>query len=182
MPGFIVQGAGGGHRAAQTSRREYYHNYFWEIVNLFEGPGWNNPNSPLIGLKDCSMPTFTVNKETYQGASLEYKFAKSVTWEDIKVSWYDSVGLLEIMREWRSSIWTPECGLSEANQYKRQSILSYYLPTGQSANFWTLINSWPSQIRHGDLTYTSSDVKLIEATITYDWAVENLSLNFPPIR
>lgn len=175
MPGFVVPGAGGGHRSAQTSRRQYYYNYTWEIINLFESDGWTDPNSPLIGLKDASMPTFTVNKETYQGASLEYKFAKSVTWEDIKVSWYDSSGLLEIMSKWRGNVWSPECGLADANHYKRQSRLEHYLPTGAGANAWLLKNSWPSQIRHGDLTYTSSDVKLIEVTITYDWAVEQPS-------
>jgi hypothetical protein len=173
MPGFVIQDFGGGHRKTVESRREYYYNYFWEIDDLFEDGGdWRN-NSPLICLKDCSLPTFTVNKETYQGSSLEYKFAKSVTWEDIKVSWYDSIGLLDIMKKWRNNVWSPDCGLADANHYKRQSNIVYYLPTGQSENRWRLINSWPSQIRHGDLTYTSSDVKLVEATITYDWAVEN---------
>lgn len=174
MPGFVVPGAGGGHRAAQSSRRQYYYNYFWEIIKLFETEGWD-PESPLIGLRECSLPTMTVNKETYNGASLEYKFAKNVTWEDIKATWYDSVGLLQVMKEWRSSVWTPECGLAPANDYKRESRMSYYLPTGLKTNVWILKNSWPSQIRHGDLTYTSSDVKIVEVTITYDWAVEEPS-------
>jgi len=34
-----------------------------------------------------------------------------------------------------------------------------------------LVGSWPSVIRHGDLTYTSSDVKIVEVTLTYDFAV-----------
>lgn len=176
MPGFNIPGAGGGHSVAQTSRREYYYNYFWEIVNLFEDiDGWGIPDSPLIGLRDATLPIMTVNKETYQGSSLEYKFAKSVVWEDVKVGWYDSIGLLEVMKRWREDIWTPDRGIAQANEYKRQSVMSYYLPTGLHTNTWTLVNSWPSQIRHGELTYTSSDVKLIEVTITYDWAVEKPS-------
>ncbi len=172
MPGFIVPGAGGGHRTAQTSRREYYYSYFWEIINLFEGGGWGTPNSPLIGLKDATLPTFTVGKESYFASSLEYKYAKNVTWDDLKVSWYDSDGLFDYMRQWRQSVWSPECGLADANSYKRQSQMEYYLPTGAKSNSWTLKNSWPSQIRHGDLTYTTSEVKIVEVTITYDWAVE----------
>ncbi len=172
MPGFVIPGIEGGHRKAQTSRREYYYNYFWEIIKLFESPEWDSSASPVIALRDATLPTFTVNKETYQGASLEYKFAKGVTWEDIKVAWYDSEGLLDVMKLWRGNVWSPECGLSDANHYKRESIIEYYLPSGRKTARWTLKNSWPSQIRHGDLTYTSSDVKIVEVTITYDWAEE----------
>lgn len=173
MPGFVVPGAGGGHKKAVNSRVEVFHNYFWQIINLFEDQGWAESETPLIALRDCTLPTFTVNKESYVASSLEYKTAKSVTWEDIKVTWYDSDGLLDIMKRWRSSVWTPEFGISVANVYKKQSSLEYYSPTGLSVCHWTLKNSWPSQIRHGDLTYTNSDVKLIEVTITYDWAIEN---------
>ncbi len=172
MPGFRIPSAEGGHRMASTSRREYYYNYFWEIIKLFEDTDNWNEASPLIALQDATLPTFTVNKETYQGASLEYKFAKSVTWEDIKVTWYDNAGLFPIMKQWRGNVWSPECGLSDANHYKRESRMEYYLPTGERNCRWVLINSWPSQIRHGDLTYTTSNVKLVEVTITYDWGKE----------
>lgn len=170
MPGFMVRGVGG-HRSIDDARREYYYNYYWEVVNLFESSSQQG-SGVLVGLKDASLPTFTVNKETYMAASLEYKFAKSVSWDDVKVSWYDHIGLLKTMKEWRSNVWSPECGLSDANHYKRRSLIEYYLPTGEKTCGWILRNSWPSQIRHGELTYTSSDVKLIEVTITYDWAEE----------
>ncbi len=63
-----------------------------------------------------------------------------------------------------------------ANDYKKRSLLKYFLPTGKKINTWTLINSWPSQIRNGDITYAGSNVKLIEVTVTYDWAEENAAL------
>jgi len=178
MPGFVVPGIGGGFSRAPSSRREYYYNYTWEVENLFQGQspdGWSDPNSPLIALRDATLPTFTVNKEVHAGASVEYKYAKSVTWDDIKITWYDSDGLLEVMRKWRGNIWTQSHGLADADHYKRRSELSYYLPTGKKRNSWLLRNSWPSQIRHGELTYTSSDVKLVEVTVTYDWAIERPS-------
>jgi hypothetical protein len=172
MPGFVINSVGG-HESAPSGRREYYYNYFWEIIQIGWGPlGPEAPRSdnPLISLKDASLPTFTVNKENYQGSSLEYKFAKSVTWDDIKITWYDTLGLLQKIKEWRESIWTQRCGLGQANKYKQNSIIRNYLPTGQGGVFWILVNSWPSVIRSGELTYTSSDVKLIEVTLTYDWA------------
>jgi hypothetical protein len=76
------------------------------------------------------------------------------------------------MKEWRKSVWTPECGIKIAGDYKKNSTLRSYLPTGAKANEWRLINSWPSQIRYGDLTYTGSNVKMVEVTVTYDWAEE----------
>ena len=174
MPGFMVateDGTLGGRIGAGriNGRVEYYYNYFWEIEHLFETARYSTTQS-LISLKEASLPTFTVNKETYTGSSLEYKFAKSVTWDDIKVTWYDSAGLLPHLRRWRQAVWTPDYGLSAASEYKRRSILHNFLPTGKGDNTWTLINSWPSQIRHGDLTYTSSEVKLVEVTVSYDWA------------
>ncbi len=41
---------------------------------------------------------------------------------------------------------------------------------------YDLVGSWPSVIRHGDLTYTSSDVKIVEVTLTYDFAVARSGL------
>jgi hypothetical protein len=176
MPGFIVttdRAPMGGQigDGRMHARREYYYNYMWEIQHLFEQRSFSSEDS-LISLKDATLPTFTVNKESYNGASLEYKFAKNVTWDDIKVTWYDSRGLLKHLQKWRQMVWTPELGIRPPNLYKKESILHHFLPTGDALNSWTLINSWPSQIRHGDLTYTSSDIKIVEVTVTYDWAEE----------
>jgi hypothetical protein len=171
MPGFMVGGIGGmPDKSSVSGRRQFYYNYTWDIESIFQDSPAGKP--PLVCLRDASLPTFTVNKETYQGASLEYKFAKSVVWEDIKVSWYDSEGLLPIMKTWREMVWTPECGIKPPNLYKFDTILNHFLPTGAKQNQWKLNNSWPSQIRHGDLTYTSSEVKIIEVTVSYDWAIE----------
>lgn len=175
MPGFVVNSIGG-HEQAPSGRLEYYYNYFWEIIQI--GWGGNGPeaprsDNPIIALKDATLPTFTVNKESYQGSSLEYKFAKSVTWDDIRVTWYDTKGLLQKIRQWRETVWTTQCGLGQAKDYKQNSIIRNYLPTNQGKITWILYNSWPSVIRVGDLTYTTSDVKTVEVTITYDWAYDH---------
>jgi len=173
MPGFMIDRFGGEriHTQPLGGKRQYYYNYFWEIEDLFETKLFSTTDA-LISLKDVTLPTFTVSKETYVGSTLEYKFAKNVTWEDIKVSWYDSEGLLPFVKGWRESVWTPNTGLQMSNEYKKISIIHHFLPTGKRNNKWRLINSWPSQIRNGELTYTSSEIKLVEVTITYDWAEE----------
>jgi len=106
------------------------------------------------------------------GASLEYKFAKSVNWDDVKITWYDTAGMLATVKQWRETIWDQEYGIAAVDTYKQESILRTHLPDYTAINEWVLMNSWPSQIKHGDLTYTSSDIKIVEVTLTYDWAFE----------
>ena len=95
-----------------------------------------------------------------------------MTWDDVKVTWYDTYLMLDTLKKWRESVWTPEKGLMPATDYKTGSILSTNLPDGTATNEWNLVNSWPSTIRYGDLTYTNSDIKIVDVTIAYDWAEE----------
>jgi hypothetical protein len=171
MPGFAVgQNFGGmaGMRTA-TATQEYLYTYTWEIFELFE-----TQEPLLVHAKELTTPTFSVGIEMQQGASLEYKFAKSVSYDDVKVTFYDTVGLIRILKGWRQRVWTAAEGLKLAERYKRNSRLLIYPPTWEEdkATNWKLIGSWPSVIRHGELTYTSSDVKIVEVTVTYDWAEE----------
>lgn len=177
MPGFIVRGGVDGqfggvdNDVAVRSTEEYIYNYTWQIVDLF---GTSASDSAIINAKHATLPTFTVGIEKVQGASLEYKFAKNVTWDDVKVTFYDSVGLLKVLIEWRKSVWTAQRGLAMAEEYKKDSRIEVLGPNWDpdKSNTWHLHGSWPSVIRHGDLTYTNSDVKVVEVNVTYDFADE----------
>lgn len=172
MPGFMVNGIGGNKNFANPATR-YYYSYTWEIENILD-----TYNDILINAKDMTLPVFNTSRETVMGGSLEYKFAKSVHWDDIKITWYDVAGLMNIMKEWRSSVWNPQSGIQPAGSYKRNTIVGYYMPDRKDMRSdkddikFKLINSWPCTIRHGDLTYVSSDVKIVEVTLAYDWAEE----------
>ena len=183
MPGFFVGDVGNHPRGSASPVTEYYYTYTWLIENLFidsNTPTTSDEKSVLVNAKEMTLPAFIVGKEMYTGASLEYKFAKSVSYDDVKVTWYDSVGLINIIKKWRESVWTPNTGLVPAGGYKKDSYLTQYIPNVSDQNDdvrrfveYKLIGSWPSVIRHGDLTYANSDVKIVEVTITYDWAEEN---------
>jgi len=189
MPGFIIAGPGDHAPIPSLSdgsgRQEFYYKYTWEVTSYFEDDGASDvplySDNPLVYLKDATLPTFTANVDSIVGGSLEYKWAKSVIWEDVKLSWYDSVGLVEKMRKWRKRVWNPITGIQPASAYKKMSKLKNYLPTydgdklGQPIT-WVLNNSWPKIIKYGDLTYTQSDVKLIEMTVAYDWAEEETEI------
>lgn len=179
MPGFYVSSVKeGGFNTRAISTRDYYYNYTWEIENLFETEIPNNETNALIYAKEITLPSFVAMIDNVQGASLQYKHAKSITWEDVKITWYDNVGLLKIMQKWRKSIWDENLGLQPIDRYKKTSKINSFLPNGTFVNSWTLINSWPSTIRYGDLTYSSSDVKLVSVTVTYDWASESGATTF----
>lgn len=173
MPGFAIQGIDGqfggraGAGAGVPGTQEYLYTYTWEIFQIFE-----NYDNLLINAKDITTPTFTVGIETQQGASLEYKFAKNVSYDDVKVTFYDVVGMIGIFKQWRESVWTNQGGLKTAEQYKKVSSLAVMPPDWDilKGELWSLTGSWPSTIRHGELTYTSSDVKIVEITVTYDYA------------
>jgi len=187
MPGFNVHST----RNVQDhypSTNEYYYSYTWEITDLFQGTDIvtiSRTKEPSllnwrVGLKDCTLPTLTINKETVEGAQLEYKFAKSVSWEDVTVTWYDTERLFEQVIYWRGLVWdsTSDQGLKAASEYKKLSVIKAYpgswaVDSKALPQVYTLHNSWPSSIKYGDLTYTSSEVKLVSVTITYDWAVES---------
>lgn len=178
MPGFqINQNLGNNPRGAAQTTAEYYYTYTWEVENIFD-EFTTDARDVLIHAKDMTLPAFVVGKETLIGSALEYKFAKNVSFDDVKITWYDTVGLIEIMKRWRRSVWTQEDGLSAAGVYKKRTFQRQYIGdtngTIDDARDvrYRLEGSWPSVIRHGDLTYTNSDVKIVEVTVTYDWAEE----------
>lgn len=171
MPGFIVNGHGQG---APSTVRPYY-TYTWEVQQFYGiGIGATPPPErlPLIYLRDAGVPTWDFDREEVMGANMVYKFAKSIKWNDIKFVWYDTVGLASIVKEWRDAIWTADTGLANPDDYKRQSVLRSLDFSWANPIIWTMHNSWPCAVKVDNLTYTQSDVKAVEVTLAYDWAVD----------
>lgn len=155
-----------------TVTDEYYTNFFWDISHILDDFLKNNNTfkKSLLALKDCKLPTFTVEEEKVLGSSVEYKFAKKVNWDDISITWYDNFGLLSVMKTWMNSVFTLKSGMALASTYKKETKILVYTPSNSSRQVYTLNQSWPKAIKFGDLSYTSSDIKVIEATISFDYA------------
>lgn len=174
MPGFNVENVVNytiGQTVAKSST-QFIYNYTWEVHKLFDTSA---ANTPIVYVKDVSLPSVTLGKEDVKGASLNYKFASEATYDDVRLTFYDTVGFLELLRKWRKSIWDQSTGLRTAYEYKKQSDIKVYTPDGELTEIYVLNGSWPSTIKYGDLTYTSSDVKFVDLTVSYDWAEEYLS-------
>ena len=179
MPGFQVRDLGQSSGTFETapSNADYYYLYTWEVPQIVGYDTKKPGRSYLIHLQSATTPTFTANVEKYIATSVEYKWAKSVTWEDIKLSFYDTVGMMDALIEWRYNVWSPDRGLQPASMYKGTTVLDVYLPNGTAKYGWDLKGSWPSSIRSGELTYADSNVKTVEINLTYDWAEEHVYSN-----
>tara|TARA_R110000751_G_scaffold92334_2_gene180760 strand:+ start:2074 stop:2655 length:582 start_codon:yes stop_codon:yes gene_type:complete len=176
MPGFRVGSEGGNNDTWGIGLSDKFHyTYTWKIDQLLGEI--SNQTTNRVHAKDVSLPALNVSLERYVASSLEYKFAKHVSFDDVKITFYDAVGLYKKLRKWRESVYTWQEGVRTAEEYKKYSSIEIYDPTWEDAGVnsdayrYDLIGSWPSKIRHGDLTYTSSDVKVVEVTLTYDYAV-----------
>lgn len=173
MPGFIVgetkAGAAKINLSATTS--EYYTNFFWDVDTILNERLSNQAGkAPLLALRDCKLPVFNVEEEKVMGSSIDYKFAKKVSWEPVSMSWYDNVGLLPFMRSWLQSIYTFDGGIAVASDYKKLTRIIAYTQDAKKSQKHSLYQSWPTSIKFSDLSYTTSDIKSVEVTISYDYA------------
>lgn len=176
MPGFRVGNLGDG----PTNKPKAYYKYTWDISSIFEdqlnGVAQNQGFRAATGIiyaKEASLPSWEFDREEVVGSSLRYKFAKSVSFNDIRIAWYDTAGFETVVRMWRRRVWTPERGLSNPSDYKKETRIDSYTYDLVKKNQWLLMNSWPQRISAGDLTYTDSDVKVVEVTVAYDWAEDS---------
>lgn len=166
MPGFNIGPIKGGF--GLPSARPYM-SYAWELEQLF-GKEYTIP-----ALR-CTLPTFTARPEQISGSALVYKFAGEVVWEDVRLSFYSypssnpDSDLVRVLQSWRDRIWTPEKGLQSADKYKRTSRIKILNNTHEFEYYWRLVGSWPQTIRDGELDYATSDVKIVEVVVSYDWA------------
>lgn len=187
MPGFMVGGSIGGHTltaggftpGGTPSNAHYYHTYHWEVSNVFNE---FIAGQKYISLKECGLPTISIEKETYKGSFVEYKYAKSVTFEDVTMSFYDSYGLLDKINQWYANVFDENAGIAAASVYKKNSSITVSLPEAgsNSTQVYWLYGCWPSSVKYGDLTYTSSDVKVVDLTLTYDYCRYGIDGRFQP--
>ena len=76
----------------------------------------------------------------------------------------------DLIKKWRDNVWVADTGLKSPNDYKKDSKLNVHNFDITSTIVWVLHGSWPQTIKEGDLTYTATEIKIIDVTIAYDWA------------
>lgn len=172
MPGFKINNGGDGPNNNVETLREHR----WLISQL--GP--IQSSNALLFAKELTLPDFRAERQEILGGALWYKFAKSVKWEDCRVLFYDTGEILPKLYEWRDKVFSITNGIGihstapskkgTDSGYKHECTFELLNGVGVSAFIIYLVGAWPSQISEGNLDYTSSAIKLVTVTLTYDYA------------
>lgn len=199
MPGFRINNIGGNGQNANTEAR-FYTSFTWEIPFIFlnrddssVAPNLNSFNNSVsseniydqqyqnILLKSAQLPSVSFNSIKSKGASIEYKYAGSPNFEPVKITWYDTVGIGDKIKNWSKRIWDPNLGVRLAESYKYNTVIRKFTNDYSFANQpasdviqYTLYGSWPSIIKESDLTYSEASIKTIDVTLSYDYFVVSI--------
>ena len=147
---------------------EFHRAHRWIIVDLgLPGP----PVVERLYAKSIQLPSLTFDEEAIKsGAAIDYKIAKKAKWQDMTIKFYDVYGLYEHFRKWQERIWSPAAGIGAANEYKRRVELMLTDGEGEEKQLYTAYGAYPKSVTHGELSYDSSEVKLLTVTYSYDFA------------
>jgi hypothetical protein len=162
MPGFNIDGGGNG----PPGTIDVLMQYRWEIQQL--GPIADRTVRLLA--REMVLPESKIDVQEILGGLIYYKFAKSVKWENISVTFYDTMDTLKELIAWRDKIYTNQGGIKVHSNYKQDSIFLLQDGLGNTLKTITAKGSWPVSIAQGPLSYASSDAKIITVTLAYDYA------------
>jgi hypothetical protein len=177
MPGFIIgesteAGKGFSFLRLSSPKREYYTNFFWDVTSILDFELTNQKGyEHLLALKECKLPNVSIEEEKIMGSFSDYKFAKKVSYDDVSITWYDSVGMLVAVNYWMSLMFNETSGIGFAEDYKRSTKIRSYASDGSMGQTYELVQSWPKSVKFSDLSYTSSDIKTVELTLSYDYSI-----------
>lgn len=164
---------------------------FKYILLLGDLPAWI--------IKTAGRPKLTVSEGAkHNFIAHEFKFPGRVTWENITVTLVDPIdfdaasGMLAIIQ--KAGYKAPSTWSAANTNYKlspsKKNFVNNNLGTvrvqvlngdGETAETWTLNNTWVSKVEWDDLDYSSEDLLGISLTLVYDWADLEVNQNLVTI-
>jgi len=166
MPGFNIAGAPSSDQPDNVlGGKDVNRAFRWRLIQTVGVTLDQN-----IYAKSLTPPSYTVAIESVDGASIEYKFAGKVSWEDVTITFYDVHGLMSELYKMHDSVWLPSAGLQVASKYMGETIFELSDGAGGSSGEWTLKNSWVKSISHSDLDYSDNNLKTVSIVVAYTWA------------
>ena len=130
----------------------------------------------------------TVSKPSFQIAAAEHKYLNhtfyypgSVTWQDVTLTLVDPANpdmtatLSDIVVQSGYTPPTNATSLSTMSKAKAAGALGSVIITqidadGNPVETWTLMNSFITDLKYGDLAYGEDDLIELSLTLKYDWA------------
>lgn len=177
MPGFAVRNVGVGPPMAERPKTKFS----WHLNQVFGDYvviRGQRALTPIVYAKDCTLPTMFFKQGSVKGASLDYKYAQAAGFDDVRIVWYDTIGLRDIIKGWTDRIWNEETGIQPAATYKKITQIKHYDYKDEKYDLWVLHNSWPSRVAAGQLSYVDNEINLVETVVTYDWATKESEAEF----
>ena len=129
MPGFhITQDDGAPRQPYARSHIDPMRTYRWRLDRLEwddESPVDFMSKDQLRSFVSMDLPSTAIKEISVSGLSLKYKFASSVDFPDINITFYDMFTSTYIER-WMDKIWNPYVGLSAGygTNYKGRLFMS----------------------------------------------------------
>jgi len=187
MPGFTIGGIGGNGDIVDHESR-FYASYNWEIPDimtivgkmLLSGGSGSQKQTSTILLKTAQLPSVSFEVVKAKGGAQDYKYAGKPSFDNIKITFYDTYGLGSGLKRWSESVYNKDDGIRTANHYKANTKIRKFLvdaeltpgangqgkPTGTVE--YELFGSWPQMVKESDLTYVEASIKTVDVTLCYD--------------
>lgn len=174
MPGFNITGDEPNARELPPHTLETNREHRWRIVQL--GP-IDFDNERFLA-ESVLFPNVDIQQQEINASLLTYKFAKNVRWDDVTITLYDTQSLYQSLElQWLNKVFTNIAGIRShaapmQSGYKQDTILELLDGDGRvlPGQTFTLKGSWPRRISHGNISFSSSAIKLLTLTIAYDFA------------
>jgi len=132
--------------------------------------------------KTCTLPSYDVSEVEHNHMDNKYYFPGRVSWSEVTVNMVDPITpdaaaeLNKMLKEMGYLV--PGGSTSAVNKAtidKTNSGLLVVIEVldkeGVSVEKWELKNSFIKAAKFGDLDYSNDELKTVELTIRYDWAV-----------
>ena len=162
----MIADAGGG-GGGPGNKIETLRSHRWSITRL------GTIIQDAIVAKELSLPDLKIDRKEILGGLMWYKYAASVKWDDVSVTFYDNGSILSAINQWKDKVYTNETGIKNhsPNQgYKMECEFQLVNGVGGVINKFILHNAWPASITFGKLSYTDTSLKVVTLSLAYDWA------------
>lgn len=160
MPGFKIDGKGGDPSAAPST--DLFRDHRFKLTTFM---GMNATQEPFYYVKDVDLPEKSIEVLEIKCPGATYKFAKSVSYTDLKLTFYGTQGLAEKIKELEDHVHKTDTGIGDFNEYLKEIELQMY--DGEESNMITFKfkGCWISNTQWGSLSYGSSELKLITVIV-----------------
>lgn len=156
MPGFMIDGRGGKVSASPDS--DLLRDHRFKLVTFMDKDA---SQLPLALIKDVDLPEKVVETLEIKCPGTTYKFAKSVSYGDLKLTFYGTKELATLFKELEEKVHTTKNGIADFDEYLKEVGFQMYDGEGSELVNFKFKGCWISNTQWGACSYGSSEIKLI---------------------